>query len=50
MDVITLGDLQGTLPCRIVLRGMEPASLDWLSYSYASVSRIVIWQALRAGR
>jgi hypothetical protein len=29
MDVITLGDLQGTLPCRIMLQGMEPASLDW---------------------
>ena len=28
-ELLALGDLQGKLPRRIVLWGMEPASLDW---------------------
>ena len=28
-ELLALGDLPGTLPRRIVLWGMEPASLDW---------------------
>ncbi len=40
-ELLALGDLQGTLPHRIVLWGMEPGSLDWgLELSSLVLSRL----------